>query len=150
MDIILLEKIRNLGALGDKVNVKSGYARNFLIPQGKAVFATVENIAEFEARKVELEKKAAVELQAAEARAAKVNALEPISLVARASEEGRLFGSIGVRDLADAITAAGVAVEKHEVSMPEGPIHEVGEYEVDVLLHSDVTGKVSVVVTAEK
>ena len=150
MDVILLEKIRNLGALGDKVNVKSGYARNFLIPQGKAVFATVENIAEFEARKAELEKKAAAELQAAEARAAKVNALEPISLVVRASEEGRLFGSIGVRDLADAITAAGVAVEKHEVSMPEGPIHEIGEYEVDVLLHSDVTGKVLAVVTAEQ
>ena len=150
MEIILLEKIRNLGVLGDKANVKSGYARNFLIPQGKAVFATSANIAEFEARKAELETKATAELQAAEQRAAKINLLEVLTLTARASEEGKLFGSIGVRDIADAITAAGVAVEKHEVNMPQGPIHTLGEHQIDVLLHSDVLAKVSMMIVAEK
>jgi len=149
MDVILLEKIRNLGALGDKVNVKSGYARNFLIPQGKAVFATTENIAEFGARKAELQKKATAELQAAEERAAEVNALAAITVTVRASEEGKLFGSINVRDIADAISAAGVVIEKHEVSMPEGPIHAIGEYQVDILLHSDVMAKATIIVAAE-
>ena len=150
MEIILLEKIRNLGGLGDKVRVKAGYARNFLIPEGKAVFATEENLADFEARKAELEQKATAELQMAQARAEKVNALAAITLTALASDEGKLFGSIGVRDIADAITAAGVAVEKNEISMPEGPIHTLGEYEVDVLLHSDVIAKIMVVIAAEK
>ena len=150
MEIILLEKIRNLGGLGDKVRVKAGYARNFLIPQGKAVFATAENLADFEARKAELEQKAATELQVAQERAEKVNALAAITLTALASDEGKLFGSIGIRDIADAIVAAGVIVEKNEISMPEGPIHTLGEYEVDVLLHSDVIAKVAVVIAAEK
>lgn len=150
MQVILLDKIRNLGALGDTVNVKSGYARNFLIPQGKAVFATKENLAEFETRRAELEKAAAEALKVSQDRAAKIEALDAISLTAQASEEGKLFGSIGVKDIADAITAKGVEVSKHEISMPEGPIHSVGEFEVDVLLHSDVTAKVNVVVTAEE
>ena len=149
MEIILQEKIRNLGSLGDVVNVKSGYARNFLIPQGKAVFATEANKADFEARKAELEKAAAEVLKAAEARAAKINALAALALTAQASEEGKLFGSIAIKDIADALVAAGVDVNKNEISMPEGPIHNVGESEVDVLLHSDVIAKVQVVVTAE-
>lgn len=150
MEVILLEKIRNLGGLGDKVKVKGGYARNFLIPEGKAVFATEENLAEFEARKAELEQKAAAELQAAQQRAEKVNALSAITLTALASDEGKLFGSIGVRDIADAIKAAGVEIEKNEISMPEGPIHTTGEYEIDVLLHSEVIAKVAVLIVAEK
>ena len=150
MQVILLDKIRNLGALGDTVNVKSGYARNFLIPHGKAVFATKENIVEFEARKVELEKAAAIVLQAAQARADKINALDVFAIAVQASEEGKLFGSIGVQAIADAITAKGVEVSKNEISMPEGPIHSVGEFQVDVLLHSDVIAKVDLVVTAEE
>jgi large subunit ribosomal protein L9 len=149
MEIILQEKIRNLGSLGDVVNVKSGYARNFLIPQGKAVFATEANKADFEARKAELEKAAAIVLKAAEARAKAISAVGTITLTAQASEEGKLFGSIGIKDIADAITAAGAEVTKNEISMPEGPIHDIGECEVDVLLHSDVIAKVSVTVNAE-
>lgn len=150
MQVILLDKIRNLGALGDTVNVKSGYARNFLVPHGKAVFATKENVIAFEARKAELEKAAAVVLQAAQARADKINALAVFALTAQASEEGKLFGSIGVTDVANAITAKGVEVSKNEISMPEGPIHSVGEFQVDVLLHSDVIAKVDLVITAEE
>lgn len=150
MQVILLDKIRNLGTLGDTVKVKSGYARNFLIPHGKAVFATKENIVEFEARKAELEKAAAEVLAAAEARAAKINALDTFAMAVQASEEGKLFGSIGLKDIADAVTAKGVEISKNEVSMPEGPIHSVGEYQVDVLLHSDVVAKVDLVITAEE
>lgn len=149
MEIILLEKIRNLGNLGETVNVKPGYGRNFLIPTGKAIFATEANIKMFEAKRAELEKAAAQSVAAAQARAAKIVALGVITLSAQASEEGKLFGSITVRDIADAITAAGVEVAKNEVSMPEGSIHAVGEYEIDVLLHSDVTTTVKVVVNAE-
>ena len=115
MDVILLEKIRNLGTLGDKVEVKAGYARNFLIPQGKAVFATKENLAEFAARKAELEQKALLALQAAQERVAEINALSVITLTARASEEGKLFGSVGVLDIAAAVTANGVTIEKQQL-----------------------------------
>jgi large subunit ribosomal protein L9 len=149
MQVILLEKIRNLGNLGDKVQVKPGYARNFLVPYDKAVFATRANIAEFEVRKAELEKAAAEVLAAAEKRATGINALAALALTVQASEEGKLFGSIGLREISDAVIAAGIEVNKNEISMPEGPIHEVGEYEVDVLLHTDVVAKVQVVVTAE-
>lgn len=150
MEVILLEKIRNLGTLGDKVSVKSGFARNFLIPQGKAVFATKENIADFEARKAELEKAAAEVLAAAQARAEKINAIAEIALTAQASEEGKLFGSIAIKDVADALEAKGAEVARNEISMPEGPIHEVGEHEIEVLLHSDVTCKIRVIVTASE
>jgi large subunit ribosomal protein L9 len=150
MEIILLEKVRNLGKLGDKLNVKSGYARNFLIPEGKAVFATKANIEAFEARKAELEKVQAENLKAAQARADKVNALGVITIASAAGEEGKLFGSIGVRDIAEAVTTAGLELERSEVSLPEGPIRALGEYEIDILLHSDVVAKVKIAVVAEQ
>ena len=150
MEIILLEKVRNLGKLGDKLNVKSGYARNFLVPEGKAVFATKANIEAFEARKIELEKAQAENLQAAQARADKVNALGIITIASAAGEEGKLFGSIGVRDIAEAVTTAGLELERSEVSLPDGPIRALGEYEVDILLHSDVVAKIKIAVVAEQ
>jgi len=146
MEIILLDKIANLGGLGDKVNVKSGYARNFLFPQGKAVPATKANVEKFEARRAELEAKIAEELAAAEARAEKVTALENVTIAAPAGDEGKLFGSVGTRDIAEAITAAGEAVEKSEVRLPEGALREVGEYDVSLQLHTDVTVEVKIVV----
>ena len=149
MDIILLDKIANLGGLGDQVNVKSGYARNFLFPQGKAVPATKENVEKFEARRAELEAKIADELKAAEARVEKLNELGEVTIAAPAGEEGKLFGSIGVRDIADAITAGGTEVEKSEVRLPEGPIRVTGEYEIELQLHSDVEVSVKLAVVAE-
>jgi large subunit ribosomal protein L9 len=148
MQVILLEKVGRLGNLGDKVNVKSGYGRNFLIPYKKAVAATESNIAEFEARRAELEKAAGERRGVAEARAAKLAALA-VTIAANAGDEGKLFGSIGTRDIADAITAAGVEVDKSEVRLPNGVIREVGEYEVDVQLHSDVTQAVKLSVVKE-
>lgn len=148
MDIILLEKVRKLGGIGDQVRVKPGYARNYLIPAKKAAFATAANVAMVEAKRAELEKVAKVALQEAEARAAKLQALE-VQISAQASEEGKLYGSIGVRELADAITAAGVEAAKQEVRLPEGPIHYVGSYEIALQLHSDVTTVVKVAVVAE-
>ncbi|MCG9692400.1 MULTISPECIES: 50S ribosomal protein L9 [Vibrio] len=147
MQVILLDKIGNLGGLGDQVNVKSGYARNFLIPQGKAVMATKDNVAMFETRRAELEAKVAEQLAAAEARAEKVNALEGVSIASKAGDEGKLFGSIGTRDIADAITAAGVAVAKSEVRLPEGALRNIGEFEVSIQLHSEVfaTAKIAIV-----
>ncbi|MFM2606082.1 50S ribosomal protein L9 [Vibrio chagasii] len=147
MQVILLDKIGNLGGLGDQVNVKSGYARNFLIPQGKAVMATKDNVAMFETRRAELEAKVAEQLAAAEARAEKVNALEGVSIASKAGDEGKLFGSIGTRDIADAITAAGVAVAKSEVRLPEGALRSIGEFEVSIQLHSEVfaTAKIAIV-----
>ncbi|WP_053054977.1 50S ribosomal protein L9, partial [Vibrio cholerae] len=147
MQVILLDKIGNLGSLGDTVNVKSGYARNFLIPQGKAVMATKANVAMFESRRAELEAKVAEQLAAAQTRADQVNALEAVVIASKAGDEGKLFGSIGTRDIADAITAAGVKVSKSEVRLPEGALRNVGAYEVSVQLHSEVfaTAKVQVV-----
>ncbi|MEX0386531.1 50S ribosomal protein L9 [Spiribacter onubensis] len=148
MEVILLEKVANLGGLGDTVRVRAGYGRNYLIPQGKAKPATAENVAYFEAQRAELERKAAEELAAAEARAEKLNALE-VTITANAGEEGKLFGSVGPQDVADAVTAAGVEVGRHEVRMPEGPIRAVGEYSVELHLHADVNATVSVNVTGE-
>lgn len=148
MEIILLEKVENLGGLGDKVRVKSGYARNFLIPQGKAKYATPANIAEFEAKRAELEKAAAEVLAAAQARSAQLEGLEVV-LTAHAGSEGKLFGSIGTQDIADAVTAAGVALERREVRLPEGAIRQVGEYEIALHLHSDVNATIKLVVKAE-
>ena len=147
MQVILLDKIGNLGGLGDQVNVKSGYARNFLIPQGKAVMATKDNVAMFETRRAELEAKVAEQLAAAEARAEKVNSLEGVSIASKAGDEGKLFGSIGTRDIADAITAAGVEVAKSEVRLPEGALRNIGEFEVSIQLHSEVfaTAKIAIV-----
>ena len=148
MQVILLDKIGNLGGLGDTVNVKSGYARNFLIPQGKAVMATKANVEMFEARRAELEAKAAEQLAAAEARAEKINALEAVVLASKAGDEGKLFGSIGTRDIADAITAAGVEVVKSEVRLPEGALRNIGEFEISVQLHSEVFASVNLQVVA--
>ena len=149
MEIILLDKIANLGGLGDKVTVKAGYARNFLFPQGKAVPATKDNVEKFEARRAELEAKIAGELSAAEARAAKVAELENVTIAAPAGDEGKLFGSVGTRDIADALTAAGVEVAKAEVKLPTGTLRETGEYDIDLQLHTDVMTSVKLVIIAE-
>lgn len=148
MQVILLEKIGRLGNLGDQVNVKSGYGRNFLIPYGKAVAATKDNIAEFERRRAELEAAAAGKRTEAEARAARLVDLV-VTIAANAGDEGKLFGSIGTRDIADAITAAGVDVNKSEVRLPNGVIREVGEFEIDIQVHSDVTQGIRLKVVAE-
>ena len=148
MEVILLESIANLGELGDKVTVKSGYGRNFLIPQRKAAPATADNIREFEARRAELEKAAADKLAEAETRAAKIEQMT-ITITTKAGEEGKLFGSVTVRDISDAAEAQGMALEKSEIKMPEGPIRELGEYEIDIQLHSDVTVPLKLTVVAE-
>ena len=149
MEVILLENIGSLGDLGDKVDVKAGFGRNYLIPQGKAVPATADNIAQFEARRAELEAAAAETLAAAEARGEAINGLGLITIPANAGEEGKLFGSIGTRDIADAVTAAGVEIDKSEVRLPEGALRELGEYEVAVQVHGDVTAMVAIAVVPE-
>ncbi|MFW5824347.1 MAG: 50S ribosomal protein L9 [Marinobacter sp.] len=148
MEVILLEKVANLGSLGDKVKVKSGYGRNFLLPYGKAVAATEENLKAFEERRAELEKAAAEKLAAAQARAEALEG-QSFTISSKAGDEGKLFGSIGVRDIADAITAGGTEVEKSEVRLPEGPIRATGEYEIELQLHSDVTVTVQLAVVAD-
>lgn len=149
MEVILLENIGNLGGLGDKVNVKSGYGRNFLIPQGKAVAATAANLVEFEARRAELEAAAAAVLAAAETRAEAINGFGLLTIEANAGEEGKLFGSIGTRDIADALTAAGTKVDKSEVRLPDGALRELGEFEVAIAVHHDVSAMVVVAVVPE-
>jgi len=148
MNVILLEKVQNLGDLGEQVNVKAGYGRNFLIPQGKAVSATKDNVIKFEERRAELEKTAAEKLAAAEARKTGIEALE-ITISQQAGDEGKLFGSIGTNDIAEAITAAGADVSKAEVRLPEGVLRHTGDYEVNVELHSDVVAVVKLSVVAE-
>ena len=148
MEVILLEKVVNLGNLGDRVNVKSGFARNFLVPHKKAVLATKEKVAEFEQRRAELEKAAANKLAAAQTRADALSKVEVI-IQHKAGEEGKLFGSVGTQDIADAITAAGAEVNKSEIRLPEGIIRHVGDYEIDVNLHADVTVTVTVKVATE-
>ena len=150
MQVILLDKIARLGGLGDKVDVKSGFARNYLIPQGKAVMATKANLEVFETRRAELEAKLADVLAAAQARAAQLEALEAVVIESKSGDEGKLFGSIGTRDVSDAITAAGVAVAKSEVRMPEGVLRYTGEYEIAVQLHADVKTAVKIQVVATK
>jgi large subunit ribosomal protein L9 len=149
MQVILLENIVNLGGLGDTVDVKPGYGRNFLIPKGKAVPATRENVAEFEARRAELEKAAAEALVAAQGRGERLAAIESVTITANAGEEGKLFGSIGTRDIADAIVAAGCEIEKTEVRLPEGALRETGEYVIAVQLHPEVMVEVAVAVVPE-
>lgn len=149
MEVILLEKVRNLGDLGDQVTVKPGYGRNYLIPQGRAVMATKDNVAKFEAERAELEKKAADALAAAQGRADKLAELADVTITARAGDEGKLFGSVSAADIADAITAAGVEVAKSEVQLPTGPIRTTGEFELNLGLHTDVEQSVKVVVVAE-
>ncbi|EPC02957.1 50S ribosomal protein L9 [Litchfieldella anticariensis FP35 = DSM 16096] len=148
MEVILLDKIGKLGGLGDKVTVKPGYGRNYLVPYGLAVPATKENVEAFEAQRAELEAQAADRKAEAEARAAQLAEIE-LSLVAKAGDEGKLFGSIGPRDLAEAIAQAGIDIAKSEVRMPEGPIRQTGEYDIALQLHAEVSASVRVVVVAE-
>ena len=148
MKLILLQKVVNLGGLGDKVDVKPGYGRNFLVPYGKAVPATAANVAAFEAKRAEYEAKADAVLAAAQARLAGLEGAE-VTITANASTEGKLFGSVGARDIAEAFTAAGHKLEKSEVIMGEGAIRRTGEFEVTVHLHADVETKVKVIVAAE-
>jgi large subunit ribosomal protein L9 len=148
MEVILLEKVGKLGGLGDQVKVNAGYGRNYLLPYGKAVPATKANIADFEARRAELEKAAADALAAAQARGEKLQGLE-VTITSKAGDEGKLFGSIGTRDIADAIEAAGVEANKSEVRLPNGVLREVGQYEIDVQVHSEVTAVINLTIAAE-
>ena len=148
MKLILLHKVVNLGGLGDTVVVKPGYGRNFLVPQGKAVPATSANVAMFETKRAEFQAKADAVLAAAQARLAELEGAE-VTIPANASTEGKLFGSVGARDIAEAFTAAGHKLEKSEVVMSEGPIRRTGEFEVTVHLHADVETKVKVIVVPE-
>ena len=148
MNVILLDKVENLGDIGDLVTVKPGYGRNFLLPQGKATLATKDNIAAVEARRAELEKAAAEELAAAKERAKLIDGMELV-VPANAGEEGKLFGSVGPIDICDAFEKVGVEVERSEVRMPEGPIHELGEYEIGMHLHADVNVNINLKVVAE-
>jgi len=150
MEVILMESVENLGAVGDKVSVKSGFARNFLVPQGKAKLATAANLAEFEARRAELEKLAAEALQVAEQRKQQIEALVAIDVMARVGSEGKLFGSIGVADVVDAIATHNVIVEKSEIRMPEGALRVVGEHQVDIHLHSEVDTQVTINIIGEE
>ncbi len=148
MEVILLEKIANLGNLGDKVTIKNGYGRNYLVPQGKAVPATVIKIAEFEARRVELEQAAQDRLAAAQKLGNELSKLQ-IEIAHKAGDEGRLFGSIGTHNIAEAITAAGIAIEKHQIRLPHGTIRHLGDYAIDISLHSDVIITLTIKVKAE-
>lgn len=149
MEVILLEKIRKLGELGDQVKVKPGYGRNFLVPQGKAVPATPENIQKFEARRAELEQAQSDVLAAANARAEKLNGLT-VTLVRKASTEGKLYGSVGAVDIAEAVTATGMELSKKEVQLPDGPLRQIGEADIALQLHADVEVMIKVQVVAEE
>lgn len=148
MQVILLEKVQNLGGLGDKVNVRAGYGRNFLIPKGIAVSASKDNLEKFEARRAELEKAAAEVLAAAQARADALNGKE-ITIAVKAGDEGKLFGSVGSVDIVDALAATGITIEKQELRLPQGSMREVGEYDVAVHLHTDIDVSIKVIVVAE-
>jgi large subunit ribosomal protein L9 len=148
MEVILLEKVGKLGSIGDKVAVKAGFGRNYLIPQGKALSATAANVAVFETRRADLEAAEAANKSTAQARADQLVDLE-LTITSSAGEEGKLFGSIGTRDIAEAITAAGVAIEKSEVRLPEGALRNVGEFEIDIQVHSEVTQAIKLIVVAE-
>ncbi|HKJ75862.1 MAG TPA: 50S ribosomal protein L9 [Gammaproteobacteria bacterium] len=144
MEVILLEKMQNLGNLGDTVKVKPGYGRNFLLPQHKAVMATPDNLARFEERRAELEKAAAEALAAAQKRAEGIANLGTLTLHRKSGDEGKLYGSVAAGDIAEALDEAGVEVHKQEVTMPTGPIRQTGEYEVELRLHSDVVQPLTV------
>ena len=147
MEIILLQKVDNVGGIGDLVRVKSGYARNYLIPQGKATLATPENKAKFELRRAELEAKAAAELSAAQARAKKLEGLV-LKIEMQAGAEGKLFGSVGTVDIAEAIAKQGVEVERSEIRLPDGPLRSVGDHQVVLHLHTDVNVEIKIVIEA--
>jgi len=149
MDVILMEKVENLGDLGEKVSVKPGFARNYLVPVGKAKFATAANLAAFEAKRAELEKNAAEAAAAAEQRKAKAEGLKVV-ITGKAGTEGKLFGSIGPREIAEAVTQAGLEVEKKEIRMPEGPIRTLGEFTIGLHLHTDINVDITITVDAEE
>jgi large subunit ribosomal protein L9 len=149
MQVILLQNVQNVGELGQTVQVKPGFARNYLIPQGMAAPATPENVAQFEARRAELEREQSEALAAAQARAETLSGMA-VTIAQRAGEEGKLFGSVGTQDIADAVTAAGVPIEKHEVRLPQGPLRQLGDYEVEVHLYTDVNAAVSVAIVPER
>jgi large subunit ribosomal protein L9 len=149
MEVILLEKVNNVGAIGDRVKVKSGFARNYLIPQGKATLATAANIAKFEVRRAELEAKAATELGAAQQRAKKLEG-QVVRIKAQSGSEGKLFGSVGTVDIAEAASKLGVEVERSEVRLHEGPLRVVGEHKVELHLHADVNVEITVIVESDE
>ena len=149
MEVILLQKVENLGNLGDKVKVKAGYGRNFLIPQGKAKPATAANLEAFEKQRAEFEKHAAESLSGALARKAELEG-KAITINAKAGQEGKLFGSVGTVDIAEALSASGIKVERKEVRMPQGPIRVAGEHKVEIHLHTDVNVEVTITVVAEE
>jgi large subunit ribosomal protein L9 len=148
MQLILLEKIRHLGNVGERVEVKGGYGRNYLLPKGKAVFASPDNIARFEQQRAAIEKAAADTLAKAQARAAALQDVT-VTIAHKAGEGGRLFGSVTTREIAAALTAAGHPVERHELSLPEGAIRNLGSFPADVNLHADLTARITVEVVAE-
>ena len=148
MEVILLEKVGKLGGLGDRVTVKGGYARNFLLPKGRAVLANESNVAEFETRRAELEKAAKEQLDAATARADGLNQ-KVVAITAKAGDEGKLFGSVGTRDISEAAEAAGLTLDKSEVRLPEGPLRTTGEHEVQCQVHAEVFATITVVITGE-
>jgi len=150
MEVILMESIENLGSVGDKVSVKAGFARNYLVPQGKAKMATAENLAEFEAQRAELETAAAEARATAETRKQAIEALGTIEITARVGSEGKLFGSVGVADVCDAIEALGGDVQKSEVRMPEGALRVIGEHIVDIHLYTDIDTQVTVNIIGEE
>jgi len=150
VEVILLEKIRNLGSLGEKVKVAPGYGRNYLIPQGKATAATAANLEKFEARRAELEKVAAAAVKAAQERQQALAALPAIKITAKAGEEGKLFGSIGTKDIADVVTAAGVEIHKSEVILPTGVLRQLGEYDIEIEVHGDVMAHVKINVVSSE
>src|SRR3984893_3874055 len=149
MDIILLQKVANLGQIGDRVKVKSGYARNFLVPTGKATMATAANIAKFEAQRHELDAKANQDLAAAQARAVKFESFK-LELTAKAGAEGKLFGSIGTADIGEAALTPAQAISRSEVRMPTGPIRATGEHQVQLHLHTDVDVTLTVIIVADE
>lgn len=149
MEVILMQKVANLGNIGDKVKVKAGYGRNYLLPKGKATLATPENVARFEARRAEFEKAAQDELANAQARAAKLEGFK-LTLTAKAGGEGKLFGSVGNSDIVDGLRQAGHEVERSEVRMPNGPIRQAGEHVVQLHLHTDVNVDLPVIIVGEE
>ena len=148
MNVILLEKVQNLGKLGDRIAVKNGYARNYLLPKGKAVMATPKNVAVFEERRAQLEKAEAEVLSKAQARREAING-KSVTISAKAGEEGKLFGSVGTADIAEAAQGAGIEVARHEIRLPSGAFRQTGSYEVEIHLHPDVDARLTVSVVAE-
>ena len=150
MEVILLEKLGKLGNIGDIANVKAGYGRNYLIPQGKALYATKANLEEFETRRADLEAAAANKMEKAQIRANKLAEIASVTITANAGDEGKLFGSVGTREIEEAVNNAGGEISKSEINMPEGAIRNVGEFNVEIQLHTDVTQPITVIVEAEK